>query len=503
MAPDRTRAPTIPGHTFLRHIATGGFAEVLLYREDSLDREVAVKVPRASTGSEHEVEQFRLEANLMATLSHPFIAEVYHTGLAGRRPYITMKYYPKPNFGQQLEAGPLRVERVLQVGVQVAAAVEHAHRKRVLHKDIKPGNILLDEFDAPRLTDFGISAVANQATRAESGLSIPYAPPELLREESLGDVASDIYSLGATLYALTTGRSPFAVPGEDLAQLLARVLNEAPQPIRRPDVPDELRTLLVQMLRPRPADRPQSAVAVARTLNAIESKFGLQPTDIRLADTSTIVAHEHQAGDRTELAMQVVHQAPDPGQTSSPDAPPHGPLPPDATISRQGQGIPSPVAPPMGVDPVGDAGPPEAPSGALRTTRARVAAATALVVIVGLVVAALLRPGDDSPTAQVDPADRPAVTLRPVVQLAAPTITAKPAGDGRVALRWNAEDVEAGDQFAVFVTNEDVTHRELYRGPATSKVVSVTATGRSCFTVLRKRVGSASREGKEACVTVT
>ena len=503
MAPDAIRGPAIPGHTFLRHIATGGFAEVFLYREDSLDREVAVKVPRAGTASEHEVEQFRLEANLMATLSHPYIAEVYHTGLTGRRPYITMKYYPKPNFGQQLEAGPLRVEKVLQVGVQVAAAVEHAHRKGVLHKDIKPGNILLDEFDAPRLTDFGISAVANQATRSEVGLSIPYAPPELLREESQGEVASDIYSLGATLYALTTGRSPFAVPGEDLAQLLVRVLNEAPQPIRRPDVPDELRALLLQMLRPRPAERPPSAVAVARTLNAIESKLGLQPTEIRLANTSTIVAPEHQAGDRTQLAMQVVHQAPEPTGPPGSEASPQGPLPPDATISRLGQDDARPVPPRLEVDHADGAAPPGAPTGALRSTRARVAAALALVAIIALIVAAMVRPGDNSTASKVEPTDRPAVTLRPVAQLAAPTIAAKPAGHGRVALRWNAEDVEATDQFAVFVTNDDVTHRELYRGPATAKVVSVTTTGRSCFTVLRKRVGTASREGKEACVTVT
>ncbi len=224
--------PHLPGFTYLEVLGSGGFADVYLYEQQLPRRRVAVKVlltERISTGS---VAEFTAEANVMAMLStHPAIVTIYQAGVAhDGRPYLVMEYCPKPNLQVRYRREPFSVAESLRVGIQVAAAVETAHRAGVLHRDIKPANILVTEYNRPALTDFGIASTTSAAAESE-GLSIPWSPPESFADVPRSDPRSDVYALGATVYTLLAGRSPFEMPGQrnSAAELIHRI-ETAPLP---------------------------------------------------------------------------------------------------------------------------------------------------------------------------------------------------------------------------------------------------------------------------------
>ena len=135
-----------------------------------------------------------------------------------------MEYCPRPNLQVRYRREPFSVAESLRVGVQVAAAVETAHRAGVLHRDIKPANILVTEYNRPALTDFGIASTTNAAAES-AGLSIPWSPPESFADVPRSDPRSDVYALGATVYTLLAGRSPFELPGQrnTAAELIHRI----------------------------------------------------------------------------------------------------------------------------------------------------------------------------------------------------------------------------------------------------------------------------------------
>ena len=182
------RAPTAPpelaGFRYLRHLGGGGFADVFEY-VDTLGRHVAVKVLLSGLGRDRQ-RAFEDEARRMAQLSnHPSIVSIYQAGAApDGRPFLVMEYCPPPELWQRVRERPVSLAKTLEIGVQVAGAVESAHRLDILHRDIKPANILFTEFGHPALTDFGIAAstLAGQSGEAE-GLSVPWAPPEQLTAE--------------------------------------------------------------------------------------------------------------------------------------------------------------------------------------------------------------------------------------------------------------------------------------------------------------------------------
>lgn len=170
--------PDLPGFTYVEPLGTGGFADVFLYEQEMPRRRVAVKVLLADRISSGAAQEFADEANVMAMLStHPAIVTIYQAGVAGDgRPYLVMEYCPRPNLQLRARKDPFSVAEALRVGVQVAGAVETAHRAGVLHRDIKPANILVTEYNRPALTDFGIASTTG-ATGEASGMSIPWSPP--------------------------------------------------------------------------------------------------------------------------------------------------------------------------------------------------------------------------------------------------------------------------------------------------------------------------------------
>ncbi len=152
-------APKIPGLVFVQPLGSGGYADVFLYEQQSPRMPVAVKVLKAEGLTDTLRRQFVEEADTMAALGdHPYIVQVFRSGTSDDgRPYLVMKYYPPPNLAMRARADRFSVEEVLRTGIQLASAVETAHRARITHRDIKPANVLVSAYGAPGLTDFGIA----------------------------------------------------------------------------------------------------------------------------------------------------------------------------------------------------------------------------------------------------------------------------------------------------------------------------------------------------------
>ncbi|WP_434811398.1 serine/threonine-protein kinase [Microbacterium sp. bgisy189] len=279
--------PQLPGFTFVEVLGSGGFADVYLYQQQMPRRRVAVKVLLPDRMAGGSAEQFAAEANVMALLStHPAIVTIYQAGVSGDgRPYLVMEYCPRPNLQVRSRASAFSVAEALRVGVQVAAAVETAHRAGILHRDIKPANILVTEYNRPALTDFGI-ATETGAEADSSGMSIPWSPPESFADVPESGVRSDVWALGATVYTLLAGRSPFEVPGgrNGGAELIERIETQPLQRIDRADVPESLQVVLDRAMSKRPGDRYDSAVAFARALQKVQIELAHSVTPIDILD---------------------------------------------------------------------------------------------------------------------------------------------------------------------------------------------------------------------------
>ncbi|MGX1584451.1 serine/threonine-protein kinase [Microbacterium sp. NPDC055502] len=310
--------PALPGFTYVEPLGTGGFADVFLYEQEMPRRRVAVKVLLADRISSGAAQEFADEANVMAMLStHPAIVTIYQAGVAGDgRPYLVMEYCPRPNLQLRSRKEPFSVAEALRVGVQVAGAVETAHRAGVLHRDIKPANILVTEYNRPALTDFGIASTTG-ATGEASGMSIPWSPPESFAEPPQSGPRTDVWALGATLYTLLAGRSPFERPGErnSSADLIERIERAALPPLGRPDSPESLQRLLERAMAKNPDDRFPSAVAFARALQKVQIELSHSVTPIDIVDDHPPAEDLEDDNDGLTRVREIVSI--DPGMSTS------------------------------------------------------------------------------------------------------------------------------------------------------------------------------------------
>ncbi|RZS67785.1 serine/threonine protein kinase [Agromyces ramosus] len=297
--------PNLPGFAFIRVLGSGGFADVFLYEQNMPRRLVAVKVLLAEVVNDELRQMFQAEANLMAQLSsHPSILTVYQASVAADgRPYLVMEYCSS-TLGQRYRAVQLPLAEVLSIGVRIASAVETAHRQGVLHRDIKPSNILTTAYGHPVLSDFGIAATLGEAETSEAvGLSIPWSAPEVLQDDVSGTVASEVWSLGATVYSLIAGRSPFEIPGGDNATvaLMGRIEKARPAPTGRVDVPRSLERVLARAMSKRPQDRQASALEFIRDLQSVEEELGLPQTPLEVAMDDWALATAVDLDERTRI----------------------------------------------------------------------------------------------------------------------------------------------------------------------------------------------------------
>ncbi|GGH89731.1 serine/threonine-protein kinase [Arthrobacter liuii] len=280
--------PRIPGFTYISLLGSGGFSDVYLYEQDRPRRKVAVKVLLSDLKTEGARRRFESEANLMAQLSsHPYIVTIFEAEVTDDgHSYLAMEYCSRPSLDVRYRRQRFSVDEVLAVGIQVASAVETAHRAGIAHRDIKPANILVTDYNRPALTDFGISGTLAGDSDDDSGMSIPWSPPEQFRDGNVDGVMVDVWALGATLYTLLAGRSPFVIPGADNSQreLINRISNMALPRLGRADVPESLELALATAMAKSPQSRYSSAHAFALALQRIQAELNLSVTPFEVLE---------------------------------------------------------------------------------------------------------------------------------------------------------------------------------------------------------------------------
>jgi eukaryotic-like serine/threonine-protein kinase len=270
-------------YRILRKLGSGGMANVYLAEDEELGRRVAIKILNDRHASDDQfVERFRREAKNAAGLSHPNIVSVYDRGEAEGTYYIAMEFLEGLSLKEQIVAeGPLPIGRAIEITRQILRALGFAHRRGIVHRDIKPHNVLLA--DAPgdgdgrfKVTDFGISrTTTSRMTEAGSIVgTAQYLSPEQARGAPV-DQRSDIYSVGVVLYELLTGTLPFN--GETPLEIAMKHLSEIPRPPSelRPEIPVDLDMVVLRALAKDPSDRYENAEEMDRDLARVAQGGGV------------------------------------------------------------------------------------------------------------------------------------------------------------------------------------------------------------------------------------
>ena len=293
-APDGLKGMRLGSCVLETPLGVGGMGAVYLARQERPHRQVAIKVlrPHLLTADAQSLqiflERFRREADATAALDHTNIVPIYEFGEEGGVAYLVMPYLADGSLAELLgREGQLPLTRTVQYVEQAAAALDHAHAHGIVHRDVKPSNLLLHPDGRLLLTDFGIARAIsrNAPRRAEESWRDPMEPaedvtltqlgsamgtPEYMAPEQVqGDAvtaATDIYALGILTYVMLSGRSPFG--GGDVTAILTRQLHTPPQPLRayRPDIPAQVEEVIFWTLAKDPSERPASAGAYARAL---------------------------------------------------------------------------------------------------------------------------------------------------------------------------------------------------------------------------------------------
>ncbi|KLU01264.1 serine/threonine protein kinase [Rhodopirellula islandica] len=269
------RLPTTIGDfDLLEEVGRGGMGVVFRARQRSLDREVAIKmILRGRLASDADLQRFMAEAAATASLDHPSIVPVYEVGDIEGRPFFSMQFIEGQTLSQRVASGPMAPREAARMVAQIARAVAVAHEAGILHRDIKPGNILIADDERPMITDFGLAKqVGAKMDLTRTGMLVgtpAYMSPEQAggRRGDIGP-ASDVYSLGCVLYFALTGRAPFVA--ESPMELVMLVTEQDPTPPRalRPSLDRDLEMITIRCLQ-KPADlRYPTAEALAKDIEA-------------------------------------------------------------------------------------------------------------------------------------------------------------------------------------------------------------------------------------------
>jgi beta-lactam-binding protein with PASTA domain len=265
-------------YRIVRKLGAGGMATVYLAEDQDLGRGVAIKILNERHANDDQfVERFRREAKNAAGLSHPNIVSVFDRGEAEGTYYIAMEHLKGRNLKELLGArGPAPVHISVDIVRQVLAALAHAHENGIVHRDIKPHNVMVDDNRRVKVTDFGIArAGASQMTEAGSIVgTAQYLSPEQARGAQV-DQRSDLYSVGVVLYELLTGKVPFT--GDSPVEIAMKHLSDTPPPPSElnPEVPEELDKIVMRALAKDPARRYQSADEMSADLERVARGLGV------------------------------------------------------------------------------------------------------------------------------------------------------------------------------------------------------------------------------------
>ncbi len=260
---------TISHYYILEKLGEGGMGIVYKAQDTRLERLVALKfLPSDLSDAPEAKQRFITEARAASALNHPNVATVYDIGEAERRSFIAMELVEGETLKSRLKAGRLSIEQVKAMGLEIAEGLLAAHAKGIVHRDIKPDNLLLTRDGHIKIMDFGVAKLGTGLGMTRTGTTVgtlAYMSPEQLVADDV-DSRSDLWSLGVVLYDMLTGELPFRRGSE--AAVIYEILNKDPIPleVHRPDVPPTLRAVVSQLLQKDPAMRPASAAEVVARL---------------------------------------------------------------------------------------------------------------------------------------------------------------------------------------------------------------------------------------------
>ena len=260
---------TISHYKITSRLGAGGMGEVFLADDTKLDRQVALKFLPASMWNESEAQQRLIrEAKAASKLDHPNVVTIFGIEEYDGRPFIIMSHVRGVSLQEYCNAAPRTIDDVIDLALQMADGLQHAHEAGVIHRDLKSSNVLVDDRGRVRILDFGIARLRGTTRLTQAGSTVgtlAYSPPELARGKE-AEPTSDIYSLGVVIYQMLTKRLPYEADHE--AALLYSILNEAPLPLNdgRIDVPSELQDVVIRCLEKNPKDRFQSCAELASEL---------------------------------------------------------------------------------------------------------------------------------------------------------------------------------------------------------------------------------------------
>ncbi|WP_177226047.1 serine/threonine-protein kinase [Actinacidiphila rubida] len=440
-------------------LGRGAMGEVWRAWDLRLSRPVAVKMlAAAASDGDAAAARFRHEARTAARLNHPRVVGVYDFGTENGRSFLVMEWVCGRTLAQELrDEGPLALARIAEIGAQTAAGLAAAHLHGVVHRDVKPANLLAGEGGAVKIADFGIAqgddgetTLASTRPDAVLGTSC-YLSPERARG-ARADSAADVYALGCSLYELLTGRPPFT--GDHPLVVLRRQVEDAPVPPRhlRPDTPEELNAYLLRMLRKEPQLRPTAAATAAwfaehtwqseqpdAARRVAAAPAGLRPAPPRAAAPVPLGAPTRRPRSRrtapaagavtatAALAVAVLALASPAADSNTPTPPAHSPSRHDGGATARS--VPASASPARAgaprhwrEDPRSGSTPAKAPSGTA-TTPAAVRASTASSAVT--VSAAPAAPSAPAPTSAAPPSSG-ATTPPPTTPDTGPTSTTPP-----------------------------------------------------------------------------